>query len=55
MEPLGNQFLTRAAFANDKNRPIERGGTARTLNAIKECPRLPDELIVTFHDYQLLG
>ena len=53
VQPLGDQLLARAAFADHQHRPVQRGGTARPLDRIEERPGLADELVVAVHAEQL--
>ena len=49
VQPFGNQFLARPAFADHKNRTIERRGTARPFDRIEKGKALPYELICPLH------
>jgi hypothetical protein len=49
MQALGDELLAGAALANDQDGPVERGGTARTLDRVEKRQALPDELICPLH------
>ncbi len=49
MEPLGDQLLAGAAFADHKHRAVERRGAACPLDRVEKGEALPDELTGPLH------
>ena len=49
VEPLGDQFLARAALADYQHRTVERRGTAGALDRVEESEARADELIASLH------
>jgi hypothetical protein len=51
MEPLGDQLLAGAAFADYQDRAIERRGAAGALDRVEKRKALPDELVRPLHRF----
>jgi len=54
VKTFGHQFLARPAFADYKDRPVERRCTACPFDAVEKGAGLANELCSSFHHHLLV-